>query len=144
MIGESLEDLELGTVFFSDLLPLVAQKAALLLCDILKDSGVSIFKWVCLAADCRTKHSCLFLLNNTTEIIILRWQSFMESCLKNTWWTNFSCVFWSEKYQNNYIPKGFYGNNNSNDNNRRNIAPSAAPHFAGLIHVGISHLLFCV
>lgn len=44
MIGESLEDLELGTVFFSDLLPLVAQKAALLLCDILKDSGVSIFK----------------------------------------------------------------------------------------------------
>lgn len=44
IIGELLEDLELGIVFFSNLLHLVAQKAALLLCDTLRDSGVSIFK----------------------------------------------------------------------------------------------------
>ena len=44
IIGELLEDIELGVVFFSDLLHLVAQKAALLLRDILKDSGVRIFK----------------------------------------------------------------------------------------------------
>lgn len=39
---ELFEDLELKIVFFSDLLHLVAQKAALLLCDKLKDSAISI------------------------------------------------------------------------------------------------------
>lgn len=53
----------------------------------------------------------------------------------------FSCVLWSSIYHNNDIPKGFY-NNSSSDNG--NISPSAAPHFAGLIQVGISYLLFCI
>lgn len=44
IVEDLLKDLELGIVFFLDLLHLVAQKAALLLSDILKDSRVSIFK----------------------------------------------------------------------------------------------------
>lgn len=45
IIGELLENLELGIVLLN-LLHFLAQKAALLLCDIPKDSEVSIFKWV--------------------------------------------------------------------------------------------------
>lgn len=112
---------------------------------LLKDSELSSFKWVCVVADCRrAKYISLFFFQLISQQSLLVFDEISQEATQGILGEpTFSCVLWSDIHRNIDIPTGFYVNNSSNDNNR-NISPSAMPHSAVLLHVGISYLLFSV